>query len=408
MIMTFDDEFNTLVSSPNGEIGWMSRYTYGRTQNYEVQYYSDPSVGVNPFSVKDGVLTITAAPADPDIVYNGQTKTYTSGVLTTYHSFAQLYGYFEIRADLPAGKGFWPAFWMLPADNTYRPEIDVFEQLGNNPDKLYYHLHSVDKTKSAGFSSIVPGASTGFHTYAVDWEPDTITWLVDGKEVAHTANTVNTPMYMLVNLAVGGVGSWPGPADGVSSATFKIDYIRAYASPHTLLPAQVSGNGVTGQVYLEKFDMGAGVNYAAGSGDKIIDTTRAHSDYVDLGSGANRVHLLGGNDTVKFGSGVSRVSAGPGQDTFIFDNSGPLAAKGDTILYFKEADGSYHDTIRFENFGPGAHLVFHGNINGWQSWQNYDVVDASGHVDLNFTIEGMQKSSDGTYHHLGPGDVLFV
>jgi beta-glucanase (GH16 family) len=253
--MTFDDEFNELDASPNGEHGWQTRFPGPAVYpwllrtlpaNHEIEYYSDSSVGVNPFSVSNGVLTITARPAvGPGVdTPAGSYLYYTSGVITTYHSFSQLYGYFEVRAELPSGKGFWPAFWLLPADNTWPPELDVFEQLGGTPDRIYHTLHS-SLTVGAGYVSTVPTATTAYHTYGVDWEPTTITWYVDGTAVATAATpaSMHKPMYMLVNLGVGGAGSPPGAADLVSSAAYHIDYVRAASSAAPELAAFAPGAG---------------------------------------------------------------------------------------------------------------------------------------------------------------------
>jgi hypothetical protein len=72
--------------------------------------------------------------------------------------------------------------------------------------------------------------TSGFHTYGVDWEPDTITWYFDGQKVFQTATPadLNKPMYMLADLAVGGF--WPGSPDAQTPfpAGMQIDYIRAY------------------------------------------------------------------------------------------------------------------------------------------------------------------------------------
>jgi beta-glucanase (GH16 family) len=88
-------------------------------------------VGVDPFSGSNAVLTVSATPAAPGS--NPYNLPYDSGLITTYTSFHQLYGYFEVRAELPAGAGSWPAFWMLPASNQYTSELDVFEVRGQDP-----------------------------------------------------------------------------------------------------------------------------------------------------------------------------------------------------------------------------------------------------------------------------------
>ncbi|TGR60515.1 1,3-1,4-beta-glycanase, partial [Mesorhizobium sp. M2D.F.Ca.ET.223.01.1.1] len=75
------------------------------TRNGELQWYIDanyaPTSSVHPFSIDNGVLTITAAQASADIKPLINNYEYTSGLLTTHDSFSQTYGYFEMRADLP-------------------------------------------------------------------------------------------------------------------------------------------------------------------------------------------------------------------------------------------------------------------------------------------------------------------
>ncbi|MBR1092287.1 family 16 glycosylhydrolase [Bradyrhizobium manausense] len=237
MKLTFDDEFNTFSASADGNgTVWQTKYVSARTisANHEAEYYSDASVGVNPFKDSGGVLSITAAPAAAGSVPAGSGLTYTSGVITTAHSFAQLYGYFEAKVELPSGAGFWPAFWLLPADGSWPPELDVFEQLGQQASTLYLSTHS----KVGGPNVVntvvadVANTTTEYHTYGVDWEKDFVTYYVDGVAVGKitTPADMNKPMYMLLNLAVGANGSWPGAADGHSSASMKIDYVKAYAS----------------------------------------------------------------------------------------------------------------------------------------------------------------------------------
>jgi serralysin len=242
----FDDEFNSLSlrSSANPSGIWKATYAGGDhtlPSNAEQEYYVDPgsqaSLGVNPFSIHDGVLTIEAKPT-PDAI-QGQTDhlPYTSGVLISDGSFSQTYGYFEMRAQLPAGQGLWPAFWLLPTDHSWPPEIDVVEMLGNQVNTDYTTVHSNSISGgSNGQGNTVANTTTGYHTYGVDWEPDNITFYFDGQQVdkVPTPADMHKPMYMLANLAVG--GSWPGSPDASTHlpADMNIDYIRAYASANTI------------------------------------------------------------------------------------------------------------------------------------------------------------------------------
>jgi len=90
-------------------------------------------LGLDPFRVKDGILSIIASRTPPDLkslLFNNE---YISGILTSQSKFTQKYGYFEIRSKIPVGTGVWPAFWMLADDGGWPPEIDVMEGRGNGP-----------------------------------------------------------------------------------------------------------------------------------------------------------------------------------------------------------------------------------------------------------------------------------
>ncbi len=228
--LTFAEEFDRLVASPEGIRCWRTTFANGERTlptNREAQHYVDPSSDAASLAVEDGVLSIRATPrAAPGGL------TYTSGLLTTQRLFWQRYGHFEMRARMPAGHGFWPAFWLLPVDQTWPPELDVVEVLGHAPSTLWVSVHTRGNGERRATTFPVPviDLSADFHLYGASWNPEVVRWYLDDLEVASapTPSDMHKPMYMLVNLAVGGPGSWPGPADGVSSAELRVDYVRAY------------------------------------------------------------------------------------------------------------------------------------------------------------------------------------
>ncbi len=247
--LVFDQEFNSASSlslrsssNPNGVFDTTyNNNLHSLPSNGEKEYYVSAdqfgSMGVDPFSVNNGHLTIAANPTPSSASSQTGGLPYTSGLLTTQHSFSQTYGIFQMTAQLPAGQGLWPAFWMLPTDNSWPPEIDVVEALGNNMTQLYTSTHST-ATSPSGITkaNTVADMSNGYHTYTVDWEPNTITYYYDGQEVYQIATPadMHKPMYMLANLAVG--GGWPG--DPNSSTHFPADMniasIQAYATANTI------------------------------------------------------------------------------------------------------------------------------------------------------------------------------
>ncbi len=199
--------------------------------NDEQQVYD-----ANQVEVSDGRLKITAT-VDED-------GTIRSGKITTADKFATRFGRIEARIKVPAGRGTWPAFWMMP-DPANRPwpedgEIDILEWTGNNPNRVIGAVH---------FGDVWPGNvhysetlltpvnwSKEFHTYGVVWEPGAVHWYVDGR-VHGTANADHiapwrwvfddSSFHLIVNLAIGGtLGGQVAKED--LPTTMEVDWIRIY------------------------------------------------------------------------------------------------------------------------------------------------------------------------------------
>jgi beta-glucanase (GH16 family) len=194
-------------------------------------------------------------------------RPWTSGMIDSSGKFAQARGRFEIRAKLPKGRGFWPAFWMTSQNapfggNGASGEIDVFEAFGASPTDLLTSVHWFYPSSSQcpngrwGCSmmnkhTVVTDMTAGFHTYAVEWESGRIAWFFDGAKVFELGDgaqyrwgsaapspgafsvpypqpfTANNPMKLRVNLAVGGTGGAPDASTPVHG-TYEVDYVRVY------------------------------------------------------------------------------------------------------------------------------------------------------------------------------------
>jgi beta-glucanase (GH16 family) len=210
----------------------------------EFQVYSDPFYEPNlpsPFAVKAGALTISAY-KNPDRVNSklvnprtGKAADYVSGLITTEKSFRQTYGYFEATVTLSSVDGAFPAFWLLgePYTAYTGDEIDIFEHLGKYPQKLWLNTHMprLGEVKT-------PGAVVGIddpsipHAIGLLWTPDRLTWFVDRHAVFSGPNQgFHKPMYLLLNLAVGGWdGNAPQDPDSFRPA-FKVHSVKAWALP---------------------------------------------------------------------------------------------------------------------------------------------------------------------------------
>ncbi|MDZ4071798.1 MAG: glycoside hydrolase family 16 protein [Sediminibacterium sp.] len=233
--LIWSDEFNknglpdsTKWSYDVGGHGW---------GNNELQYYT--SQQLKNARVEKGMLVIEAHKEKM-----GEND-YTSARLVTKGKADWKYVRIEVRAKLPKGVGTWPAIWMLgttpkitwPDDG----EIDIMEHVGYNQGTIHAsthtkkYFHSIGTQMTATVS--VPDCSEKFHVYALEWNEENITVLVDNKPYftfknEHTGNDAwpfDKPFHLLLNIAVG--GSWGGQK-GVDEKVFPqkmwIDYVRVY------------------------------------------------------------------------------------------------------------------------------------------------------------------------------------
>ena len=176
-------------------------------------------------------------PALAATIVSGDPKGYMGASITSF-PYAQRYGVFAMVAKLPKGKGIWPAFWLLPVNKTWPPEIDVMELLGSDPSTFYttLHLKGPKGHEAKGFAvHTQQDLSADFHEYALDWGPQTITWYFDRKKVFSqpTPDTFNQPFYLLANVAVGLPNNWGGAPDASTAlpATMQVKSIHAWQRP---------------------------------------------------------------------------------------------------------------------------------------------------------------------------------
>jgi len=205
--------------------------------NNELQNYTN---SLDNASVSGGMLTITAKKE------TSGNRNYSSARLLSKNLGDFLYGRAEIRAKLPAGKGTWPAIWMLPTDWVYGAwpasgEIDIMEHVGYDPNVVHFSTHTqaynfkINTQKTA--VSTIPTAISDFHKYRVDWTPYAIrgyyddvqifTFVNDGKGFATWP--FDKRFHLLLNVAVGGDwGGAQGVDDTVFPASMVVDYVRVY------------------------------------------------------------------------------------------------------------------------------------------------------------------------------------
>lgn len=235
--LVFSDEFNSNgvdSSKWNTSYRWGADFIINNEEQYYVDTQRDPGFGVDPFNTNGSTLTIEAIRTPDSLRSRARNQPYLSGTMTTFNKFRMTYGYVEMRAKMPRGQGLWPAFWLLhQTESGSRPEIDVVEMLGHDTNLLYQTFHYFENfnlRSTPSYQARGADYANDFHTYGMLWEPGKITWYVDGvaTNTFESGNVPNESMYILLNLALGGV--WAGSPDNSTPfpTSYEIDYVRAY------------------------------------------------------------------------------------------------------------------------------------------------------------------------------------
>lgn len=325
MVLTFNEDFDrkTLDGGPL----WKTTYpgglrtlkTTGEKQIYIDNTYISPiskkPVPFDAHTIDDGVLTLKAIPT-PGAWLDDVRLPYMSGMINSYDAMQIRYGYVEATAEIPAGRGLWPAFWLRSVDPTHPVEIDIVEMLGQTPGAYNGTIHTPGHQYNVARVKL-PDLSQGMHRFGVDWQHDFTTFYVDGKMMGRiaTPDALDSPLYMIANLAVGG---WAGAPDSKTPwpAEFEFDSISVWQDKGDLAPMTVSGGPGN-----DTLSGGDGNDVLRGSSGRDTLFGANGDDLIDGGSGADRILGGFGNDTI-MGSEGDFMMGGMGDDTYIIQTYG--------------------------------------------------------------------------------------
>ena len=248
--VVWSDEFDTQAGTAANPSVWGQEVGDGVAignpgwGNDELEYYTAGTA--NAATDGQGNLQITAKEADGSLMcYYGPCE-YTSARLLTKDRFEVAYGRVEARIKVPVGAGLWPAFWMLGTDIDevnwpQTGEIDIMEHVGRQPNQVFGTLHGPGYSGGQSYGGIYDlgkPVADGYHTYAVEWQPDEITWYIDGIQYFKATSgdaflqgkewVFNHPFFILLNVAVGGNFGGAVGADTTFPQTMSVDYVRLY------------------------------------------------------------------------------------------------------------------------------------------------------------------------------------
>jgi len=254
---------------------WDNAYPWGRSLycSNDPHYYTDGKniffgTGIITLEARKESIRAAAVPYesdDADLKCNGASIgkknlmdfEYTAGMIFSKRKYS--YGYYEIRFRCDEGSGLWPAFWLYAGKENY--EIDAFEIVGRRNSDFHVDIHcpkGCDNYRTTlgllrknwgGYIRTSQNWKDGYNVIGIDWQPDHITWYLNGVGVAYWKGVITDPMWVIADIAIArdGGGFGPGPDSAtIFPARFDIDYIRMWSSdsqPQTPVSTFFTGGG---------------------------------------------------------------------------------------------------------------------------------------------------------------------
>jgi beta-glucanase (GH16 family) len=207
-VTAFDDTFDSGTLGP----AWQLLDRGGDAGNKEAQCYRPQNAGL-----AGGLVTLTSKLDSTCAGFK-----FTSAMMQ-WSSQSFTYGTISVRAKLTGGGGAWPAIWLLGANcqatnvksadnnppcswpNPGSDEIDIAEPLNGSRTNVNQQIHTA--SGNPGCSATTTDVSQNFHEYTLVWSKGSAVWKIDGATTCTIKESVpTTPMFLIINIAVGGVG----------------------------------------------------------------------------------------------------------------------------------------------------------------------------------------------------------
>ena len=235
--LVWADEFDTDGLPDPSKWAYDTGMNKAGWHNHELQYYAGPRA--ENAVVKGGRLVISAHKESLSYASDWGGQRYTSARLITQGLRDWTYGFFEIRAKLPCGKGTWPAIWMLNNQGAWPAggELDIMEHVGREPGRVFSTVHTAAGSGShgSGAATQMPNACDAFHNYQMHWTAERVRFGIDGVMHFEYKNSgtgtdrwpFDAPQFLILNIAVG--GDFGGDVDDrIFPVTMEVDHVRVY------------------------------------------------------------------------------------------------------------------------------------------------------------------------------------
>lgn len=245
--LSFNDEFESLNLDLDGDgsspwapwwVDWNVRFLQGNDDKAWKCDESYTGSGQTPLGAvlheitENQTLRLYGRQTPHDKLGIVDQKPFIGGMISANNSYSQTYGYWEIKCKFDVSQGHHWAVWLLPADNSWPPEIDIVEVVGHQPDLAHCNAHG-SPTKNT-FTSRPVNSVADYHIYGFEWTPEEMIWTLDGEEHLRIPNYINKRMYVLISPEIGGQWTKMPDETTVWPTVCEIDYIRIYAMKYPI------------------------------------------------------------------------------------------------------------------------------------------------------------------------------
>ena len=316
--LVFADEFN-------GEDGSLPNSDYWHNSTRESPTWKrftsqTPEGQARTAFLRDGKL-VTRCIAN-DIAEEGNVEM-ISGAIESSDKVYYNYGRIEGRLRTTPHVGNFPAFWLMPQDNSAgwpnAGEIDLWEQI-DTENKTYHTVHThvtYDLGKAKPNSGSAYTNSADYHVISMEWEPTLLTWYVDGEKVFSYAKSTDQtlldqgqwpfdkPFYIILNQSVGN-NSWAKNCDVTFQYETLFDYVRVYQKKGQAITTPTTGigdvtlDGDSAKARLDVYAMKGGLRLVAPEAQKV--------SVVDMAGRTVYSKTVQGNVDVKLAKGLYVVA----------------------------------------------------------------------------------------------------
>ncbi|MBR6228710.1 MAG: family 16 glycosylhydrolase [Eubacterium sp.] len=397
--LVWHDEFD---GDKLNEDDWnREKHSIGWVNHERQEYVTDEEFAF----VEDGELVIWPK----EVILESGNPIIRSGRINTQNKHDIKYGRIEAKLKVPEGKGFLPAFWMMPQDEEFYGqwpkcgEIDIMEVLGDQTNINYGTLHYGEPHKqNQGFIQLPEGDyAHEYHTFAIEWEPGEIRWYMDDQQYFQTSDwftaiegqeekpypaPFNQPFHVILNVAVG--GDWPGDPDETTvydeRSQMRVDYVRMFQKDSY-------DENVQKPVKVVKFKEADDTGNFITNGDFKEDEPLNDDDswkFLLLKGGEGEAKITGDGEMV-----ISSTNAGTEAYAVQLVQPGMPMKKGSTYKYSFEAKADEPRTMKAAITAPDVDWIRYlddTEVKLGKKWKTYefefkmkDEDDDNGRVEFN-------------------------